>query len=282
MRKLTIEFVRKEFEKEGYKLLNKEYINAHSKLDYICSEGHKHSITWAAWKQGRRCSYCAGLVKLTIEFVKFEFEKENCILLSNEYKNAQQKLDYICPEGYRHSISWGNWQQGQRCFCSIKRNKLIAIQKEFEKESYVLLTKEYKNNYTKLYCICPNGHKHSISWNSWQQGKRCPTCFFIKNSGENNPNWKGGISCEPYCFEWSSKEFKDFIKERDGNKCLNPGCFRNVHKLCVHHIDYDKKNCELGNLITLCNPCNSRANKNRGWHISWYKAILNKRYGYEI
>lgn len=97
-------------------------------------------------------------------------------------------------------------------------------------------------------------------------------------SGKDNPNWKGGISCEPYCFEWSFKDFKNFIKERDGNKCLNPDCFRNVHKLCVHHIDYNKKNCELENLITLCNSCNSRANKDREWHTAWYEAILYRRY----
>lgn len=97
--------------------------------------------------------------------------------------------------------------------------------------------------------------------------------------GPLSPTWKGGISCEPYCFEWSSKEFKEFIKERDGNRCLNPDCFGNIHKLCVHHIDYDKKNCGPENLATLCTSCNSRANKDREWHESWYKAIINRRYG---
>ena len=97
--------------------------------------------------------------------------------------------------------------------------------------------------------------------------------------GPLSPTWKGGISYEPYCYEWSFKEFKEMIKGRDGNRCLNPDCFRNVHKLCVHHIDYNKKNCETQNLITLCNGCNSRANKDRKWHKSWYKAIINRRYG---
>ena len=32
-KKLTIEFVRESFEKEGYELLSKEYINAQSKKD---------------------------------------------------------------------------------------------------------------------------------------------------------------------------------------------------------------------------------------------------------
>lgn len=98
-----------------------------------------------------------------------------------------------------------------------------------------------------------------------------------KYKGELHPNWKGGISADPYCFEFNSKEFKDFIKERDGNICLNPECNRKSNNLCVHHIDYNKKNCELDNLITVCNSCNVKANKDREWHESWYKAIVYKR-----
>lgn len=98
--------------------------------------------------------------------------------------------------------------------------------------------------------------------------------------GSLSPNWKGGISCEPYCFEWSSKEFKEYIKERDGHKCLNPDCFGNVSKLTIHHIDYNKKNCDPQNLITLCRSCNSRANKDREWHKAWYEVVIYRRYKY--
>ena len=46
MRKLTYEFVKEQFEKEGYTLLSEKYINCFTKLDYICPKGHKHSISW--------------------------------------------------------------------------------------------------------------------------------------------------------------------------------------------------------------------------------------------
>lgn len=222
MRKLTLEFVKEQFEKEGYKLLSRKYINPHSKLVYICPNGHKHGITWSNWsnKKKYRCAYCAGNIRLTINFIKKEFDKENYILLSTIYKNSHQKLKYICPKG----------------------------------------------------------HKHSIRWNDWQRGRRCFICKCINMSGERHHNWKGGISCEPYCFEWSSKEFKDFIKERDSYTCLNPDCFGNIHRLNVHHIDYNKKNCDPYNLITLCTSCNARANFNRKWHKAWYQAIIWMRY----
>jgi len=44
--KLTIEFVRGEFKKEGYKLLTNHYENSSSMLHYVCPVGHKHRITW--------------------------------------------------------------------------------------------------------------------------------------------------------------------------------------------------------------------------------------------
>jgi hypothetical protein len=98
------------------------------------------------------------------------------------------------------------------------------------------------------------------------------------HNGELHWNWKGGISCEPYCEQWSDKEYKESIKERDGYKCLNPECDKNNHILCIHHIDYNKKNCHPLNLITVCISCNAKANYNRKWHKSWYQAIIERRY----
>lgn len=101
-----------------------------------------------------------------------------------------------------------------------------------------------------------------------------------KYYGKNNPAWKGGVSCCLYCQNWT-KVLRDYIKKRDGYKCLNPDCnSKKPNQLSVHHIDYDKKNCEQENLITVCRGCNSRANFDRGWYTSWYQTILQKRYGY--
>lgn len=97
--------------------------------------------------------------------------------------------------------------------------------------------------------------------------------------GPDNPNWKGGISCEPYCSAWFDKEYKESIRKRDGGVCLNPYCNNNSECICIHHIDYNKKNCKPSNLITLCNSCNASANFNRKWHKAWYKAIIYRRYG---
>ena len=296
MERLSYEFVKNEFEKEGFKLLTTMYKNAHQELNYMCPQGHCHHISRNNWKKGARCPYCKGTGKPNIEFIKNEFKKEGYKLLTKKYKNNAQKLNYVCPNGHEHSISWSNWRKNARCpYCAGNSLPTIEfIKKEFMKEGYTFLTTIYKNSHQKLDYICSSRHKHNISWSNWQKGQRCPECrrkeFSIKYSGKNNhmygkcgplsPSWKGGISCEPYCDVWLDKEYKESIKERDDYQCLNPDCWGNCNHLplTIHHIDYNKKNCEPQNLITLCRSCNSRANKDRKWHTVWYQTILNKRY----
>jgi len=184
--KKTIEFIRAEFEKESYKLLSTEYKNTTQKLDYICSNGHKHKISWASWRGGHRCPYCIGNAKLTIEFIKSEFKKEGYILLTKRYKNSNQKLEYICPNGHEHQIAWLKWQAGRRCsYCSGKIKKTIEfIRSEFKKENYKLLTTKYINSDQKLDYVCPKGHKHQITWTKWRQKQRCPFCIITSSKGE--------------------------------------------------------------------------------------------------
>ena len=280
-KKLTYGFVKGEFEKEGYVLLSKKYKGAHIKLNYICSKGHRHDITWGNWYTGYRCPTCAGQTSPTIEFVKQKFYDEGYTLLSTIYKNTHTKLDYICPVGHKHKISWDDFKKGYRCFYCFgnPKHSLSYVKDEFHKFGYTLISKVYIGANDKLDYICPVGHKHNITFSSFHNGTRCPICAYIKLSGKNSPHWKGGISCEPYCQDWT-KEYKEFIKERDSYKCLNPNCWKKDKVLTVHHIDYNKKNCGPENLITICRSCNSRANTDREWHKAWYQTIMYKRYKY--
>lgn len=77
------------------------------------------------------------------------------------------------------------------------------------------------------------------------------------HTGENHHAWKGGWMYPPVF----NKFLKKLIHVRDGNKCQNTKCpHRGVTKpLHVHHIDGDKMNCNLNNLITLCEPCHRKA-----------------------
>jgi hypothetical protein len=286
MKKLTIEYIRAEFEREGYTLLSEEYIDNKQLLIYLCTKHHKHKISFVAWQRGQRCKKCVDdSLRKDIKDIRYAFYIEGYSLLTKNYINSKQNLYCVCPNGHKTAMTWSNWQAGYRCrYCAKNvRHTLEFVKASFEKESYTLLSTEYKNQKQKLNYICSQGHNNNITWTDWYSGGyRCPTCFFIKNSGSGNHGWRGGISFESYCEVWKDKEYKKDIRERDNNKCLNPYCdSKNSNDLTIHHIDYNKKNCSPSNLITICRSCNNKANKDREWHITWYSAILYNRYKYK-
>ena len=282
----TITYISKLMTSEGYTFLSGKYINQKSKLKCICDNGHIYFTSWAAWRMGSRCPHCSRNAPITINEVKESFEAEGYILLSDKYVNSTSKLVYICNNGHTHSISWASWRSGSRCPYCAKRPPINInyIKIVVEKEGYTLLSTYYKNCDTKLNFICNYGHSCVLTWAHWKSGSRCSVCANTKTAlrqiGKTNSNWKGGISKEPYCNNWDD-DLKSYIKDRDGNRCLNPYCYKTDKILVVHHIDYNKKNCRPNNLITVCRACNGRANTDRNWHKAWYQAILKRRYNYE-
>jgi len=128
-KKLTIKFVKSEFEKEGYILLTTDYRNNRQKLEYICPNKHTWYISYNAWKRGQRCAKCSGNAKLNIEQVREGFEKEGYKLINKEYINAHTKLKYICPNNHRGLMSWSNWNNKKRFRCPKCSNKISKQEK---------------------------------------------------------------------------------------------------------------------------------------------------------
>ena len=101
-------------------------------------------------------------------------------------------------------------------------------------------------------------------------------------TGEKHPMWRGGISREPYGWNFNA-ELKEEVRRRDGYKCQLCGvpqaeCRR---KLDVHHGDYDKRNNDPVNLTSLCPSCHSKTNVNREYWMAFFqeKALSRARQG---
>jgi len=112
--------------------------------------------------------------------------------------------------------------------------------------------------------------------NSGCYGKgRCNSCRAKDRIEEKSANWIGGKSFEVYPKEFNN-ELKEEIRKRDNYTCQHCGITEEEHIivfgkiLTVHHIDYNKQNCNEDNLITLCGSDNTRANYNRDYWEQYY------------
>lgn len=56
--KLTYDYVKKQIEKEGYKLLSQKYKNINTKLKIECIAGHQYEVVYNSFQQGCRCPVC--------------------------------------------------------------------------------------------------------------------------------------------------------------------------------------------------------------------------------
>ena len=91
--------------------------------------------------------------------------------------------------------------------------------------------------------------------------------------GDKNPCWMGGLSFEPYSIDWTST-LRRSIRERDNYTCRLCKKIQGDKAFSVHHIDYDKKNCDPNNLITLCNSCHGRTVTNREYWTEYFYGLL--------
>jgi hypothetical protein len=124
-------------------------------------------------------------------------------------------------------------------------------------------------------------HRSKISKsNKWKKFSEEHRYKIKKNhaniSWKNHPNWKWWISTEAYWLEFN-EDLKEVIRNRDRRKCKL--CYAtelyNLEKLSVHHIDYNKKNNDPVNLISLCRHCHLKTNYNRE---HWTQYFINRMY----
>jgi len=113
------------------------------------------------------------------------------------------------------------------------------------------------------------------------QGNKNPM-YGSERYGKMNPNWLGGKKFEEYT-EAFNKKLKNQVKRRDNYRCWlcgkkNKDCISKTgicYGLQVHHIDYNKANNNLNNLVALCNRCHTKTNFNRA---AWMEILKNDKF----
>ncbi len=102
------------------------------------------------------------------------------------------------------------------------------------------------------------GKKNSVPWNKGKRGLQ---------SGENSPNWKGGISKKDRLIRNSADYILWRLKvfTRDNFTCQGCGiigCYLEAHHI-KSFAKYPKLRFEVSNGVTLCTECHEKVDKYR-------------------
>jgi hypothetical protein len=233
------------------------------------------------------CNYGCG------QEAKYQFKNGKLCCELHRNKCPEMRLKNIKGQTKRN-FQWP-YESIQKMSDSRKGNKNGMYQKQHTSETKEKLKTRLKNKtYEELYGIekaqklkenYSKKMKGRKAWNKNLKGyltEESRKKISISSTLENNPNWKGGISKEPYCLIFDNKQFRNIIFERDHYTCQNCGITKMLsfkvfqHDLMIHHINYKKKDCDLRNLITICNSCNSKANFNRSFWSLYYTNLIEK------
>lgn len=174
----------------------------------------------------------------------------------SEESKEKMRLSHIGKQGY-----WLGKHLSKEHVETIKKSNTGRSRSEKTKE---------KNRLSNL------GKKHSEEWREHNSlahlGKPSPMRgkHYPELSGENASNWRGGTSFLPYCHKFNN-ELKERIRERDNRTCQLCAIKENGKKLDVHHIHYDKENCDP-DLIALCHCCHAKVNSSN--RIYWEKYFV--------
>ncbi len=172
----------------GGKCLSKEYVNNHTKLRWMCAEGHEWEAVPSSIMQSSWCPKCAGKAPLSIEEMQKLAKSRGGKCLSKEYVNNHTKLRWMCAEGHEweavpSSIMQSSWcpKCGNKRSADKRRGSIEEMQKLAKSRGGKCLSEEYIDANTRLRWRCAEGHewmttassvKNNGSWCLWCARKK--------------------------------------------------------------------------------------------------------------
>lgn len=183
----------------------------------------------------------------------------------------------------RHAEAQG-WTAGR--FCSVACASQVNYQKSRGGRSDVpceycgtIISRINALLDGRQYCdnACYVRHRRQMKLQAYT--KPCVICgdLLELRPGETIPNFRKRLTCSEECRiqryvqtrcgengpdRTYPQEFNDALRERvrqrDDYACQECGVVEEGRVHDVHHIDYDKHNCDMANLITLCYSCHRR------------------------
>ena len=268
------------------------------------------------WKQ-ILCLSCLSKIRGENNKGKRHLSEEHKNKLMNARKLLYPSLSIDCK--YCQKTFLTPYRERNRLYCSRSCQSKAMIRSDIRKKSiclmchkeflhygervvcgsecnarYMSMTRIGDNNPASKSChketkVCLACHKpFTFSRNNLHVGQQKVFCSLACSHSLDIKGLNLGKRQNPYPINWI--EIKEVIRQRDKGICILCGADdKNLnHRHPIHHIDYNPKNLDPQNLITLCKKCHNTTNHGRTfWEIIFTalisgSKIVKKGWGVEV
>ena len=186
--------IRAAAENHGGKCLSKNYVDAHTKMSFVCGEGHEWEAIAGSIIKGHWCPECGRqdaakkITKYDITFMHQIAADHGGECLSSEYLGVTQKLSWACANGHQWETTPAMIVKGHWCPMCSKSGKagkytIDHFQEIANRNGGRCLTSEYDGVHQKLKLQCAEGHEWEAPARSVLQGRWCRKCSKYQYKG---------------------------------------------------------------------------------------------------
>lgn len=271
-KKKEFDLIKEYFKNKNYQLISIEYIDSHSKLEYICNYHKDKGIQKISWTNCKNrnagCRYCAaeknGLLHRTPENeIRKLTENKGFIYDHVEYSQTNHNktlIYYICPKhrdkGLQVKVLADMQKSTGQCTYCLGRERshadFVELMSKINKN--IIFLSEYQNTSSPILCHCKiDNFKWYSNPNRLLNGQGCPECGKRSQSEKQTK---------------SHKQFKYEIDNKYDGKIVLLSKYKGSHykikcKCIIHNTIWETTPTSLLSNSVGCPTCISEATCDR-------------------